>query len=57
MRHGVSVPADTVEGTREVIIKDGKSLVEVREKAWSVWKSYERRVMRGSEGCRRGSMR
>ncbi len=37
------VPPMTVEGTRKVVIHDGKCLIDVPETVWEVWRLYEER--------------
>jgi hypothetical protein len=37
------LPAGTVSGRREVIIRDGKCVVEIPESVWEVWRQYEKR--------------
>jgi hypothetical protein len=41
--HLLRVEAGTVEGERRVVIENGKSLVEIPEEVWGVWRGYERR--------------
>lgn len=43
LEHGVGVAADMVRGRREVVIRDGKALVDVGEEARGVWREYEGR--------------
>jgi hypothetical protein len=41
MEHIYRVPPMTVEGTRKVVIQDGKCLIDVPEEVWEVWRLYE----------------
>jgi len=45
MQHIHRVPPMTVEGERNVVIHDGKCLINVPESVWEVWRSYE------AKGC------
>lgn len=37
------VPPQTVKGERKVVIDAGKSLIEVKDEVWKVWREYEAR--------------
>lgn len=37
------LPAGTVIGRKEVVIRDGKCVVEIPDEVWAVWIEYERR--------------
>ena len=41
--HIYRVDPGTVKGDRKVVIEEGKSLVEVSEEIWKVWREYEAR--------------
>ena len=41
MEHIHRVPPMTVEGTRKVVIREGKCLIDVPELVWEVWRLYE----------------
>lgn len=41
--HIMRVPPQTVKGERKVVIDAGKSLIEVKEGVWKVWREYEAR--------------
>jgi hypothetical protein len=41
--HMKRVEPGTVRGERRVVIQDGKSLVEIPEGIWEVWREYEKR--------------
>jgi len=41
--HLLRVEPGTVRGDRRVVIEGGKSLVEVPESVWEVWREYEKR--------------
>jgi hypothetical protein len=41
MEHIHRVPPMTVEGTRKVVIREGKCLIDVPETVWEVWRLYE----------------
>jgi hypothetical protein len=41
LEHIHRVPPMTVDGTRKVVIHDGKCLIDVPENVWEVWRLYE----------------
>jgi hypothetical protein len=41
--HLKRVEPGTVVGDRRVVIQDGKSLIEIPESVWEVWREYEKR--------------
>jgi hypothetical protein len=41
--HLVQVGEGTVSGERRMIIQDGKSVIQVEEGVWEVWRGYEER--------------
>ncbi len=43
LEHIFRVGPGSVEGVRNVVIRDGVALVEVPEGVWEVWREYERR--------------
>jgi len=45
--HLVQVGEGTVSGERRVVIEGGKSLIEVEESVWELWREYEKS---GAEG-------
>ena len=45
--HLVQVGEGTVSGERRVVIEGGKSLIEVEERVWELWREYEKS---GAEG-------
>ena len=47
--HLVQVGEGTVKGERKVVIEDGKSLIEVEESVWEVWRGFEKRGDDGGE--------
>ncbi|KAG4436982.1 hypothetical protein IFR05_007552 [Cadophora sp. M221] len=43
LEHIVRVPPGSVQGLVRVVIQEGRSLVQVPEEAWAVWREYEGR--------------
>jgi len=43
LEHIARVPPGTVKGETKVVIQDGKSLIEVSDEVWRVWREYEAR--------------
>jgi hypothetical protein len=43
MEHLVQVGEGTVSGERRMIIQDGKSVIQIEEGVWEVWRGYEER--------------
>ncbi len=43
LEHVLIVGAGAVEGERKVVIRDGKSVIEVSDEVMAVWREYEKR--------------
>ncbi|KAH8803039.1 hypothetical protein F5884DRAFT_682304 [Xylogone sp. PMI_703] len=48
LQHIKRVPPQTVKGVLRVVIEDGKSLIDVPESVWDVWREYEKRGQESS---------
>jgi hypothetical protein len=46
--HILQVDEGTVSGEKRVVIQDGKSVIEIPESIWEVWRGYEERGKKGT---------